>query len=257
MRVQPYRSFSVAKLGNRPDENEDACRGSIPEPTDCRGRPAWLAIADGATEAAFSREWANLLVDRLVDHEPLDLNDPSPETLAAWLKPCRREWSERVRRRSVPWHGRAKVKAGAMATFLGVNLQADAEGELRWRAAAVGDCCLFVVREGCLRVAFPVADPDDFGNTPRLICSNPAAEVATGNIRTSEGICLRGDLIILTTDAVACWALTQHRQDRDPWSVLAGLCDGSDADRGLWVAERRADRSMRNDDATLLAVRIA
>ena len=257
MRVQPYRRFSVAKLGNGSDDNEDACRGAIPEPTDCRARPARLAIADGATEAAFSREWANLLVDRFVEHEPLDLHDPSAETLAAWLEPCRREWSERVRRRSIPWHGRAKVRAGAMATFLGANLQAEAGGELRWNALAVGDCCLFVVREGCLYAAFPIDDPNDFGNTPHLLCSNPATDVATENIRTSQGICQRGDLIILATDAVACWALSQRRRGHDPWTDLAGLCDRSDADRECWVAERRADRSMRNDDATLLAVRVA
>ena len=257
MRLPPYRSFSVAKLGNGPAENEDACRGSIPEPTGCRERPARLAIADGATEAAFSGEWANLLVNRFVDHEPLDLHDPSAETLAAWLEPCRREWSERVRRRSIPWHGRAKVRTGAMATFLGVNLQADAGGALRWLAVAAGDCCLFVVREGHLHTAFPIDDPYDFGNTPHLLCSNPAAAVAPEHIRTSQGACQRGDLIILATDAVACWALTQRRRGHDPWSDLAGLHDSSEADRERWVAERRADRSMRNDDATLLAVRIA
>ncbi len=257
MKVQPYRSFSVAKLGNGPDENEDACRVAIPEPADCRERPARLAIADGATEAAFSREWANLLVDRFVDQEPLDPQNPSEATLAAWLEPCRTEWNESVRRRSIPWHGRAKVRAGAMATFLGVNLQGNAGGELRWKAVAVGDCCLFVVREGCLHTAFPVDDPSDFGNTPHLLCSNPDSDLATGHISTSGGICQRGDVIILATDAVACWALTQRRRGADPWSALAGLHNGSNADRERWVAERRADRSMRNDDATLLAVRIA
>ena len=255
MRMPPYRSFSVAKLGNEPDENEDACRGAVPEPTDCRERPARLAIADGATEAAFSREWATILVDRFVDHGALDLDDPSAETLTAWLEPCRREWGERARRRSVPWHGRAKVRAGAMATFLGVNLQADAGGTLRWQAVAVGDCCLFVVREGDLHTAFPIDDPSYFGNTPHLLCSNPATDLATEHIKSAQGLCQPGDLIILATDAVACWALTQRRRGHDPWSALAGLHDSSDADRERWVAERRADRAMRNDDATLLAIR--
>ena len=257
MRVPPYRLFSVAKLGNRADENEDACRGVLPHPRNDQTRPARLAIADGATEAAFSREWANILVDRFVDHEPLNLHDLREKTLAGWLEPCREEWNERVQRRNIPWHGRAKVRAGAMATFLGLNLQAGPGDELRWNAVAVGDCCLFVVREGCLHTAFPVDDPGDFGNRPHLICSNPATGVVTGHIQLLEGRCQRGDLIILATDAVACWALTQDRRDQDPWSALAGLCDSSDPDAEGWVAERRDDRSMRNDDATLLAVRIA
>lgn len=258
MRVQPPRAFSFAKAGNRPAENEDAYNMSIPEP---RGASAWtarLAIADGATEAAFSREWARLLVNNFVDGEPLDMGSLSAETFARRLEPCREKWNRDVLRRNIPWHGRAKVKQGAMATFCGINIRSATDGgSLAWQALAVGDCCLFIVREGRLHTAFPIDDPGDFNNTPHLVSSNPSAGIGEDRVKQLEGRCRKGDLVILATDAVACWALARHRQRTDPWSELAGICRRPLEYRERWVAELRADRAMRNDDATLLAVQVA
>ena len=258
MRVQPPRAFSFAKAGNQPSENEDAYRVSVPEP---RGASAWtarLAIADGATEAAFSREWARLLVDSFVDGAPLNVDRLSAETLARWLEPCREQWNRDVLRRDIPWHGRAKVKQGAMATFCGINIRpAEDGGALAWQALAVGDCCLFIVREGRLHTAFPVDDPAQFGNTPSLLCSNPANSAETGQMQLQTGECRRDDLVVLATDAVACWALTQEWRHDDPWSTLRELCQKPPQRREGWVAARRADGAMRNDDATLLMAPIA
>ncbi len=258
MRVQPPRAFSFAKAGNRPAENEDAYNMSIPEP---RGASAWtarLAIADGATEAAFSREWARLLVNNFVDGEPLDMGSLSAETLSRRLEPCREKWNRDVLRRNIPWHGRAKVKQGAMATFCGINIRpAAGVGSLAWQALAVGDCCLFIVREGRLHTAFPVDDPTQFGNTPSLLSSNPANSTGTGQMQLRMGECRQGDLVILATDAVACWALTRESRHDDPWSTLRKLCQEPPQRREDWVAEHRADGAMRNDDATLLMATIA
>ena len=257
MNVQPPRGFSFAKDGNRPDENEDAARYSIPEPPDCSGRPVRLVIADGATESAFSKRWANILVNRFVDARPLDMANLSEETFSRWLEPCQREWDRHVGCRNIPWHGRTKIKAGAMATFVGVHVRpAGGNGELVWQATAVGDSCLFIIREGHLHTAFPVDDPGEFGNTPPLVCSNPSIGSGYEQFQQRGGCCRRGDLFILATDAVACWALTQHRQGADPWSAIAELLQDPLLYRERWIAERRADRTMRNDDATLLAVRI-
>ena len=267
MRLDPYREFSMAKSGNRAVENEDAQRATIPPgesslkpraglPTPVR--PARFAVADGATEAAFSREWAELLVNRFVDDEPLDLTNMSRELLDHWLKPCRAEWDRRVQSRNIPWFGLAKVRAGSMATFLGVEFREEPVSRaLRWRAVAVGDSCLFIVKNGSLQTAFPIQDPGDFGDMPALVGSNPAHAVAEEHIRRLEGICQRGDRVVLATDAVACWALTQHRDGNNPWRQFEEMYGASDEYRERWVAERRADGSMRNDDVTLLATRVA
>ena len=258
MRVLPPRSFSCAKAGNQPSENEDACRASIPEPGGSSAWTARLAIADGATEAAFSREWARLLVDRFVDGAPLDVDRLSGETFTHWLEPCREQWNRDALRRNIPWHGRAKVKQGAMATFCGINIRSTADGgSLAWQALAIGDCCLFIVREGRLHTAFPVDDPAQFGNTPSLLGSNAANSVWTGQMQRKTGECRRGDLVVLATDAVACWVLAQERRRDDPWSTLRELCRERPDHREGWVVDRRADGAMRNDDATLLMVRIA
>ena len=257
MKVQSPRGFSVVKAGNRPDENEDTARLSIPEPWDRSGRPARFAIADGATEAAFSKEWANILVNRFVDAHPLDMSNLSAAMFCQWLEPCQQEWGRQMRYRNIPWHGLAKVKTGAAATFLGVHMRpGGGRSELVWQATAVGDCCLFIVREGRLHTAFPVDDPGEFGNTPPLVCSNPSTGLGYEQMQQRGGYCRRGDLLILTTDAIACWALTQHQQGADPWSIIEELCNDLLSYREQWVVERRADHTMRNDDATLLAVRI-
>ena len=257
MRLQPYRELSVAKSGNRAAENEDVQRAVIPEAPVRQAtsvRPARFAVADGATEAAFSAEWAWLLVNRFVDDEPLDLANLSGETFNRWLEPCRAEWDRRVQSRNIPWHGLAKVRAGSMATFLGVEFwEEPASRALHWRAVAVGDCCLFIVRGGCLETAFPAQDPSDFGNTPALVGSNRSHPFDEEHIRRLEGTCQRGDQVVLATDAVACWALTQHRNGNDPWVQLEAIFHGPVEKRELWVAERRADGSIRNDDVTLLA----
>ena len=258
MRVQPPRSFSCAKAGNQPSENEDACRVSIPEPGGASAWTARLAIADGATESAFSRQWARLLVDRFVDGALLDVGGLTAESFTQWLEPCREQWNRDMLRRDIPWHGRAKVKQGAMATFCGINIRSTADGGLlAWHALAIGDCCLFIVREGRLLTSFPIDDPTEFGNTPSLLCSNPVNSAWTGQIQRKTGECRRGDLVVLATDAVACWALTQERRHDDPWSTLRELCREGPDDREGWVADRRADGAMRNDDATLLMVHIA
>lgn len=266
MKVQHYHSLSVTKSGNDTGENEDAWRGVIPidrdrparAPSVYQDRPALFAVADGATEAAFSKDWARLLVNRFVDEAPLDIDNLTEASFARWLEPCREERDRSVgRERDIPWHGRAKVRAGAMATFLGVQFwQVPKTRELMWKAVAVGDCCLFVVREGDLRIAFPTDDPSDFGDMPSLVCSNPARAVRQDQITRSDGDCQKGDIYILATDAIACWALKQHRKGANPWLDLEDVCYGPNEKRAAWVARHRTDRSMRNDDATVLTVRI-
>ena len=61
-----------------------------------------------------------------------------------------------------------------MATLLGINIELNPwhDGAFPWQAMAIGDRCLFVVREGGLELSFPIDDAAQFNNTPSLICSN-------------------------------------------------------------------------------------
>ena len=156
----------------------------------------------------------------------------------------------------IPWHGEAKTRAGSLAALLGlaVELAPNSSGGFRWRAAAVGDCCLFVVRDGELEVSFPLDESGQFNSTPSLICSNPANNGDLWErVRRLDGEFRRGDLILLASDAVASWLLQQCESGDKPWETLLEL---EEPEWEGWVQERREERSMRNDDSTLIAVEV-
>lgn len=251
MGLKPPRRFETSKAGNRPDECEDASWVSYPY----NGGPARIAVCDGASESAFAREWAQILADAFV-HRPLDLSCLDDSSLAVWLDPCQEKWNRAVPWERLPWHGEAKTRAGAMAALLGLEIDQtpNGAGAFPWQAVAVGDCCLFVVRDDSLAVSFPMDSSGQFNNTPSLICSNPANNGRLWNeVHQYRGECLPGDTIILASDALACWILQEHESGGRPWETLLSLeppqWDG-------WVQARRADRAMRNDDTTLIAVKV-
>ena len=252
MPLNPPVMFQTAKAGNRLDECEDACRVVYSLAADT----AWIALCDGASESAFARSWARILADGYVA-SPFDPSDLSCEDLAEWLEPCGNKWSEAVPWDRLPWHGEAKTRAGALAAMLAlaVDLSPNHCGAFPWRATAVGDCCLFVVRDGRLHLAFPVNSNAEFNNTPSLICSNPANNRRLWeHVLRLKGEFHPGDRVILASDALAAWLLQEHESGSKPWDVLASLEPGEWDD---WVQARRAERSMRNDDTTLIMLSVA
>ena len=178
------------------------------------------------------------------------------DSLDAWLLPVQKAWHAGVPWDRLPWHGEAKARAGAFATMLGLTIGATphGSGQLAWQAVAVGDSCLFVVRDDRLWLSFPLEDASQFDNSPDLICSNPdnARELWQG-VRLHGGECVAGDLFILTSDALACWFLARCSAGEKPWESLAVL-DSSDWD--AWVGEQRRAGLMRNDDTTLVTTEV-
>lgn len=252
MGLRPPRRFQTAKAGNRPDECEDADRTVYP----AGGGQARIALSDGASESAFARPWAQILSCAFV-RRPLDLSSLDEHSLEGWLRPCEEQWNSAVPWERIPWHGEAKTRAGAMATLLGISIERNPRpaGGVPWHAVAVGDCCLFVVRDGALALSFPLEESGQFNITPALICSNPANNGRLWtHVHQCRGECLPGDVMILASDALACWLLQEWESGGKPWETLLAL--GSDKEWEDWVQARRSDRSMRNDDTTLIAVEV-
>jgi len=245
------KRFWTAKAGNRPEEYEDASNLACV----LSGERALMAVCDGASEAAFSREWANILADSYITR-PLNLEALTGAVLADWLGPCESEWNEAVPWERIPWHGEAKTRAGSLAALLGLNIELtpSASGGFPWRAVAVGDCCLFVVRDGSLAVSFPLEESGQFNITPPLICSNPDNnEDLWERVCQLEGELLPGDLILLASDAVASWLLSRCESGDRPWETLLGL---EEPEWEGWVQGLRQERAMRNDDSTLIVVEV-
>jgi hypothetical protein len=228
-----WRALQVPRRGHTAAECEDAFAG---DPQGGR-----FAVADGATESAFAGPWAALLAEGYVR---------SPGPWHHWLPEARACWQEQLRGRDLPWYAEAKADEGAFATLLGVAF-ADDRGH--WRAEAVGDSCLFQVRGGRLRCAFPVRHAADFGNQPDLLCSRPRTQEAPKVKKARRVEDWRvGDALLLMTDALSYWFLRETEEGRRPWETLAALTDG---DFAPWLDELRQTRQVRNDDVTLVFIR--
>lgn len=254
MVLRPVAEFWLPKAGNFPEECEDAFRCAYPPDED--PGPALIAVADGASESAFAREWANALADAFTARPP-QFDGLTEDGLKEWLAPAQEEWSAGIPWDRLPWHGEAKARAGAFATLLGLVVDAPpgSEGPLSWRALAVGDSCLFIVRDGRLLRSFPLEDAALFDNNPDLLCSNPANAGALWEaVRLDDGECAEGDLFILASDALSCWFLAASAAGEKPWETLAALAP---PDWDAWVGERRAEGLMRNDDVALVMFEVA
>lgn len=232
------RPFRVPKRDRNLDECEDAAAIDIPR--------ARFAIADGATESAHSGLWANLLVDAFAHGEQ---QPPWPN----WITPLQDQWSDAVKRPAdevLPWFLEGRERDGAYSTFLGVCLDAN-----RWQALAVGDSCLFHVRGGQLLASFPLSHSAQFDSTPWLIGSRDSAdEIPLRQARHYSGEWLPGDRLYLMTDALARWFLLAHEAGGKPWLVVDPLLKQDDEAFADWVERLRDQRTLKNDDTTLVAV---
>jgi serine/threonine protein phosphatase PrpC len=236
-----WQSFALHKDGNQPDEYEDAYAGN---PTSGR-----FAIADGASESSFANLWAKLLVQGFVASRG--------QTTLNWLMPLQRKWAESVDRLELDWFGEEKRQQGAFATFLGLVLQKGQGGESRWRAVAVGDCCLFQVRQGKLLVSFPASRPADFNNRPPLLCSRSrGGREGLSRAQRKVGKWQKHDRFFLMSDALAEWFLRRHEQQRTPWDSLLRRLAEPDPTAAMtaYIEQLRQQRALTNDDVTLLVI---
>lgn len=240
-----WRSFTLVKDGNAPEEFEDAVAANP--------RTGRFAVADGASESSFAGLWAKLLADGFVA-------SGERRTTVDWLTPLQERWAQQVDPLSLDWFGEEKRLAGAYATFLGLSFKkppADSN-EGRWKAMAVGDACIFQVRAGSLLTAFPVSAAADFGNRPALLGSRSSAgEQAERWSRAQEkiGKWQPGDRFLLMTDALAQWFLRRAEAHSKPWeALLQRLADPNAATLATYIKELRRVDGLLNDDVTLLAI---
>ena len=153
------RAFWLPKEGNTESEYEDAFfpnKGEYPI-----GKRPRFAIADGATEASFSRLWARMLVRGFV-RRSLGL-----QLSPAELEPFRERWKGKVHAKALPWYAEEKAACGAFAALLGLEFSHETSGNghtRNWQATAAGDCCLVQIRQNEIITTFPYGDSVAFNN---------------------------------------------------------------------------------------------
>ena len=235
------RAFWLPKEGNLPDEYEDAFAFNLEKRR--------FAIADGATEASFSGRWARILVQGFLDKPLL------PSTcLEDWLKPFQEEWASKIDWKQLKWFAEEKARQGAFSTLLGFELQNMVDDVGCWSACAIGDSCLFQVRNDSLIASFPSTSSNEFGRSPALLRSILDKHSEKQPINFLSGQWLSGDFFLLATDALAQWFLTERENNRKPWRRLTALKSQKTFQEFVIRARLRSRRRLKNDDMTLLMV---
>ncbi len=244
------QGFWLPKAGNSESDYEDAFAIG----------PAGVAIADGATESSFARAWAMSLTEGFAC-EPLTTS-PDLNELLERVGPLQQRWHEGIAWDRLPWFAEDKARNGAFTALLTLRFEETltTEGEpdsstveRRWYAFAIGDTCLFQIREEAMHLAFPLNTAAAFDSTPLLLSSNPArnlhvweqAEVLNGSFQP-------GDTLLLMTDALSKWFLTEVEAGNSPWHILNAI--RSQEEFAAFVTELRTSHHIKNDDTTLLRI---
>jgi len=248
------KAFWLPKEGSTKSEYEDAFfpRSSRSYPLAKRPR---FAIADGATEASYSRLWARLLVSGFVRRR-LGLPPAVGE-----LEPIQRRWRSKVGGRPLPWFAEEALANGAFAALLGLEFSEErgATSTVKtWRATAAGDCCLIQVRSNDIINTFPFDDSTAFGSRPDLLGSLPAPNGHDNDmVKTFQGTCGFEDTFFLMSDALACWFFKEREAGNQPWNTLRDLDTQGEVSFHEFVTGLRNSKAMKNDDVTLLRIDIA
>lgn len=288
MRVRT-QAFHVPKQGNADEEYEDAYFPGTVEETLAEFR---CAVADGASESAYSGQWAQLLVEGFSRRQ-------------LQLAQLRAQWEEAIKGQPLPWFLEKKVHRGAYAALIGLAIrerdgldaaqQDDDEAKLSaadwlppsetpgavepepgrgwhsnvatvtpaeiagsWRALAVGDSCLFQVRENELVTVGPRCKSDQFDNAPFLLGSKSKETLrrSADHVSIHSGTWAGDDRFYLATDALSQWLLLRHEAGLAPWEMLREL--GADDTRPFedLIAEMRCEHDLHNDDTTLLRLEV-
>ncbi len=255
--IIPYRvrAFQVPKDGQDPEGCEDAFRlrglptswdGAL---TSLPVRRLRAAVTDGATQSSFARLWARLIASAAVNTgAPLSKCNSLMRQLSRLARVWRQD-AERTLPPVRPWYVEDGLDRGAHSSLLSLNISGG-----RWQAVAIGDTCLFQIRDGAVLQAFPLERPEDFDQRPWLLSSIPDKNRGlAARIRTAEGRARSGDTFLLATDALSRWFLASGG-----WRKVLRLCDASCDHQAFadLVDEERHAGQLEDDDSTLLVARI-
>lgn len=232
--VAGVESLSLPKEGSSDADNEDAA-ATAPQ-------KGVIAVSDGASSSFASNVWSRALVaaavarDGALDHE----------YVSSIVASAGEVWAAHHASVEVPWWAQEGLRRGAYATLLVVRIGGDGR---QWQAIAVGDSCLFHLRQGSdgwsLVDAFPVTAAGDFGSHPDLLGS---VDHEVRGLRAREGTLQPGDVLVAATDAVSEWLLRDPRR----FQLAAGADTESIAQQ---VRAARVADEMVNDDATFVRYR--
>jgi hypothetical protein len=248
-----WRSFSIAKSGNRDEENEDAYIpiSGITQVID--QKPSRFLIADGATQTSFSALWAKSLV------EACSKTSLSEANFYQSVHSARETWLQSFEGKEIPWHATEKVRQGAFCTLIWLEIHHSPllpGNTFTWKALAIGDSCLFIARNQNIYLSLPIQNPDEFALSPTLIPTNlDRLSSIKGKIRSARGTLKQGDQIFLASDAFSAWIMKKSPADDQQKNLVQLFNRISDLKSfSTWINSLRKTGEMKNDDTTLIII---
>lgn len=243
------------KFGNTQEEYEDAfapqISGEVSQDT------ISIAVADGATESSFAGEWARMLTNAFVS-KPF-LTTDKLKTLTGELS---KEWNETIANKELPWYAEEKVLSGAFSTLIGIHLLTYRNyGSIgSWSAIAIGDSCLFQIRNDKLVYKFPIDNSSQFNDSPLLLSSNLSLNSQLWEeVKIQEkAFWLLEDVFILATDAISKWFLSKYENGEKPWDMLLKFTMLEQPNESFkeWINELRKSSELKNDDVTVVIIKM-
>lgn len=246
--IPRIESLVVPKKGYSQDECEDSLHI---HPSHCE--PVYnykFAVADGATESSFSKEWAQLLTSSIQTKKNINVN-----YFLNFLPSLQETWRANVFSRPLPYYAEAKALQGAFSTLLALQINIK---HFNYKSCAIGDCCLFHIRDSLMIKCFPINESEEFGNNPFLISSINSQNVDIKDyFKELEGDFLHGDQFFLLSDAIANWFLKEYEDNKKPWETVNKLFIDKILDKDIfvkWIDEQRDARLIKNDDISIISI---
>jgi len=258
-------SFSVPKRGSAQQECEDSTWVG----PDGLGAGEFdinrlrIVVADGASESLLAGRWARRLTSTFGTGKSSTRAKPNfiatyNTAVDAWAKEMDEYEVEREERGSpIQWYEEPGLAKGAHSTVVVVEIFDGKQGiPPFWRAAAIGDSCVFQVRNEELVASFPIQEEEAFSFSPSLLSSRGGEnDVIRRHIGLTGGAWDHEDSFYIVTDALAAWFLRIARNGGHPWEPLRDMNTVDfDLDFESWVNAQRDAGDMHDDDTTLVRV---
>jgi len=203
------------KSGLDKDDYEDAFTPL--SSVDKHNKKIKIAVADGATESSFSKEWANILVEKYSSSN-FEITDNK------FFEEAFKDWESYINQKKLSWFATEKLNNGAFAAFLGLNIDLESN---TYKVEAIGDCCLFLIRNNQIATTFPLTNFEDFTNNPTLLSTRDINSLS--NFKNISGELLPGDMLIMASDALSAFILKE--KSSLPWEFFVQLCSKSSKKR--------------------------
>jgi hypothetical protein len=252
--------FHTQKNGNSEDEYEDAYQPAING--EYEAHKFFAAMADGASEGFLSGQWADILVREYCNDQShkSNLTNFVEETEAKWDEFLEAYIKKRGEdNRPIQWYEEPGLENGAFSTLIGLSIfDGLYDGERTWTATAIGDTCLFQIRQTELICCFPIQNAESFNSWPALISSNPIHNInLIEKSKSIEGSWEDNDQFFIMSDAISAWFLREHENNHQPSLWMQELLMASNDEFVDWIAELREKNEIRNDDVTFMSLTLS